>query len=341
MSDLNTISVQNKARREQLQRQRLAEEKRKRELREKRRRERLIKYYAVCTALILFLLLVIFIVFTTIFCSDGGKKENKPEPSTPIAEEVFNPNIYTFTDDMYVYENSDAVLEMLDNLKASKAELEKKIQFIMDNEAAYPEMLIKLVAKSPEVIDFALEYPFKKGVSNSIIVDISSDYTEGQIPLLLQWDERWGYVQYGNETISLSGCGPTCLSMVAVGLTGNVKWTPVRAARMAQAGGYYVDGMGTDWSLMYEGCKQMGLSAKEIGLSEELMVAQLNAGNPIIVSVGPGDFTDNGHFIVITGYKDGAFTINDPNSIKNSNKTWRYDEIKSQIKNIWAYSLAD
>ena len=341
MNDLNTISVENRARRQQLQRERLAEEKRKRQLREKRRRERMIKYYAVCTALILFLLLVIFIIFTTIFCSNGDTKENKPEPSTPIVEEAFNPSLYTFTEDMYIYENSEAALVMLENLKASKVELGKKIQFIIDNEAAYPEMLIKLVAKSPETIDFALEYPFKKGMSDSIFVDISTDYTQGKIPLLLQWDDRWGYVAYGKETISLSGCGPTCLSMVAVGLTGNTKWTPVRTARMAYAGGYYVEGMGTDWSLMYDGCKQMGLSAKEIGLSEELMVAQLNAGHPMIVSVGPGDFTDNGHFIVITGYENGAFTINDPNSIKNSSRTWLYEDIKSQIKNIWAYSLAD
>ena len=25
-------------------------------------------------------------------------------------------------------------------------------------------------------------------------VDISEDYTKGEIPLLMQWDSRWGYV---------------------------------------------------------------------------------------------------------------------------------------------------
>ena len=35
------------------------------------------------------------------------------------------------------------------------------------------------------------------------------------------------------------------------------------------------------------------------------MKAELDAGHPIVVNVGPGDFTDTGHFMVITGYDDG------------------------------------
>ncbi len=337
MGDLNTISVENRARREQIERERREEERRKRQLREKRRKQRMIKYYSVCTAAILLLLLIIFLVFNAVFCSSPGDKEQE-STTEPLVEDVFNPSSYIFTEDMYIYDNTDEVLEMLDNLKSSKAELSDKVQFMIDHEAAYPEGLIKLVAKSPEAIDFALEYPFKQGVSDSIAVDISADYTEGEIPMLLQWDSRWGYVVYGNDTISLSGCGPTCLSMVAVGLTGNVKWTPVRVARTAQAGGYYVEGTGTAWTLMYEGCKQMGIKATEIGLSKETMIAELEAGHPIIASMGPGDFTDNGHFIVITGYKDEKFTINDPNSMRNSSKGWSYEDIKGQIKNMWAYT---
>ncbi len=342
MGDLNTISVENKARREQIELKRREEERRKRAIREKRRKERLIKYYSICIALILLFVLLIYMVFNALFCSGGAGGTAKEESSTkPIVQEVFNPALYKFTDDMYTYENTDQVLEMLDNLKASKGELADKIQFIIDNEAAYPEMLIWLLAKSPETIDFVLEYPFKKGQSTSTLVDISKDYTPGEIPLFIQWDDRWGYVTYGDETISLSGCGPTCLSMVAVGLTGNTKWTPVRTARMAQNGGYHVEDMGTSWSLMYEGCEIMGIKAKEIALSEEVMAAELKAGKPIIASMGPGDFTINGHFIVIVDYKDGQFIVNDPNSRINSSRGWTYEQIKGQIKNIWSYSKID
>ena len=38
--------------------------------------------------------------------------------------------------------------------------------------------------------------------------------------------------------------------------------------------------------------------------------------------MGPGEFTSNGHFIVLTGLQNGRLKINDPNSRKNSEKTW-------------------
>ena len=72
---------------------------------------------------------------------------------------------------------------------------------------------------------------------------------------------------------------------------------------------------------------------------ENAMANTLSYGNPIICSMGPGDFTDNGHFIVLTGYENGMFHVNDPNSKIRSEKTWSYEELKNQIVNMWWYSL--
>lgn len=346
MGELNTISVKNDARREQKQRELELERRRKRSIRQKQRKMQLIRYYCVCAITVMALLIVIILVFNVAF-NDGDSTERgttakiqaQSQNNEQVQEAGFDPSSYTFTADMYKFDNSNEILEMLDNLKASKANITDKVQFIADNQEAYPENLIKLVAKSPEAIDFALEYPFKRGQSNSTVVDISEDYTEGEIPQLIQWDDRWGYVSYGDDIIGLDGCGPTCLSMVAVGLTGNTKWTPVRVARMSQSNGHYVEGQGTAWTLMYEGCLQLGLEAKVIGLSESEMIAELRDGHPIIASMAPGDFTDSGHFIVIVDYKDGKFYVNDPNSKKNSEVGWEYDRIKTQIKNMWAYTV--
>ena len=51
-----------------------------------------------------------------------------------------------------------------------------------------------------------------------------------------------------------------------------------------------------------------------------------------------GDFTTTGHFIVLTGYEDGRITVNDPNSRKRSEKTWDFDTLQYQIKNLWSYT---
>ena len=34
--------------------------------------------------------------------------------------------------------------------------------------------------------------------------------------------------------------------------------------------------------------------------------------------------------------ENGKIEINDPNSIENSNKLWNFDDISSQINNLWA-----
>jgi predicted double-glycine peptidase len=69
------------------------------------------------------------------------------------------------------------------------------------------------------------------------------------------------------------------------------------------------------------------------------MVAALSAGTPIICSMGPGDFTDNGHFIVLTGYTGDGFTVNDPNSPQRSSQIWTFQQLKGQIRNLWAYGV--
>ena len=62
----------------------------------------------------------------------------------------------------------------------------------------------------------------------------------------------------------------------------------------------------------------------------------------VILSVGKGDFTvHSGHFIVLYGYKNGKFQLNDPFSYTNSSKLWDYQTLMNQTKNTWLYYKAD
>ena len=146
-----------------------------------------------------------------------------------------------------------------------------------------------------------------------------------------------GYHQYAGEVMGLSGCGPTALSMVAIFMTGDITKNPRWVADFASQNGYAVDGSGTAWSLMLEGAQQIGLSSKEIPVERERVENNLQAGNPIIALMGPGEFTSNGHFIVLTGLQNGRLKINDPNSRKNSEKTWDIDQVLEQTKAVWVY----
>lgn len=162
----------------------------------------------------------------------------------------------------------------------------------------------------------------------------------GTFPQLMQWDPRWGCAPYGDGLMALNGCGPTALSMVVCGLTGDGSVTPWTVARYADEAGYYVEGAGSKWELMSTGCQHFGLSARELPLDRSVMVRALEDGQPIVCSVGPGDFTTSGHFILLTGVEDGKFRVNDPNRRSNSEKLWDYDTLAPQIRNLWAYTLA-
>lgn len=197
----------------------------------------------------------------------------------------------------------------------------------------YPESLIQLLERNPETEAFVLEYPTKKDALPEI--NLSEYNNHNGVPLFLQWDQRWGYIQYGSDVAGLTGCGPVCLSMAAYHVTGDPAMSPDRIIRFALENGYCVPGNGTSWTLISEGGVKLGLDVTEIPLVESRIYANLEAGNPIICVMGPGDFTTSGHYIVMVGLEDGLIRVNDPNSIANSQKLWDYDDISSQIRNLW------
>ena len=88
---------------------------------------------------------------------------------------------------------------------------------------------------------------------------------------------------------------------------------------------------------MTEAPAAYGIAATELGLDEEKMEQYLDEGCPIICAMRPGDFTATGHFIVIYGYDENGFMVNDPNSRERSSRHWTFDTLRYQIKNLWAY----
>lgn len=177
-----------------------------------------------------------------------------------------------------------------------------------------------------------------KTTAGSWKVDLSDEIVKGEIPLLYQTDERWADYVYGTDTMDITGCGPTCLSMVICGLSGKGKWSPPEVARYAQENGFYVEGSGSKWSLMTEGAERFGLSVKELPLEEGVIRGRLEGGSPVICIMGEGDFTTTGHYIVLAGEnEDGSIRVNDPNSKENSEEEWDLQRLMSQMKNLWAY----
>ena len=195
----------------------------------------------------------------------------------------------------------------------------------------YPVSLIDLLDRNPEAEEFVLNYPFREETS----YDLSEYAGSEEVPLFLQWDRRWGYTNYGSDVMAITGCGPTCLAMAGYYLTDDEIFHPALVAQFAADQGYYAEGYGSSWTLISRGGGELGLTVTELPLVKKKITDALEAGCPVILAMGPGDFTTAGHYIVLTGHEDGVFRVNDPNSRKNSAKLWTYEELEGQIRNIW------
>lgn len=214
-----------------------------------------------------------------------------------------------------------------------KARSNPKLRTILNNKDQYPDAMIQSLYRNEELIDFVYNYPSKKG---HVYTNTIGPVTKGRYPLLLQYDQRWGYGNYGYNVIGMNGCGPTSAAMIIAGLIGRNNITPFDVASYTYNHGYYQDG--TSWAFFTEGMKHYVIHGRNIPLSYSSMKNEIVNGIPLICSMKPGDFTTTGHLIVIRGMKQGMFIVNDPNSIKRSNRLWSYDTLSKQIRNIWSLS---
>lgn len=165
-----------------------------------------------------------------------------------------------------------------------------------------------------------------------------SDWKRGQMPYLYQTDPAWSSTPYANATIKTHGCGPTCLSMIQAYFVGRGAKDPAALCQFSEANGF-VDSGATSWLFMTEGAARLGLTGRELPASEEVIRAQLRMGHPVVCCVGPGNFTTEGHFIVLCDEQaDGTIEVRDPNSEERSHQLWSLERILSQCRNLWAFS---
>lgn len=197
----------------------------------------------------------------------------------------------------------------------------------------YPVELLELLEQNEETGDFVKNYSNREEYQGKEI-DLSGDFEAGSVPLLMQWDKRWGYDFYGDSMIGLAGCGPTCMTMAYLYYTGDTTMNPRKMAEFAQNSGYHTQ-EGTSWDFWTGGAAELGLSGEMISLNESAMKSVLDTGGLLVCSMSPGDFTTKGHFILIRGYDEHGFFVNDPNRKGNSEKQWDFKTLSPQIKNLW------
>ena len=204
--------------------------------------------------------------------------------------------------------------------------------------------ILKLAAEEPLAIDYVRQWPDKYPQYDQVTSTKNTLPTKQtgpqNIPQLFQFDQRWGYTVYSSTAFGMTGCCPTALAMVYQGLTGNTDLTPYDMGVLAETDGYMSSYEGTDAYFVLNEAEGLGLYCEEIYPSSESIIASLENNRVLIVNVGEGDFTNGGHFIVVTGIQDDQLIVNDPYSKVRSDKLWDINAIAEQAITMFALSKA-
>ena len=167
---------------------------------------------------------------------------------------------------------------------------------------------------------------------NSVIIDVVNNNSKEYQSSLRKsrlYDKDFVYyyqydypnVPYGDSTIYSSGCGPTCAAMILSTLYGE-SITPQITCDYSASHGYLGEG-GTYSSFFGAIFDEYGVAYTTKEQTEDNIISALEEGNIIVANMGPGKFTNGGHYIVLTGINEnGEITIKDPASKQKTKETW-------------------
>lgn len=151
-----------------------------------------------------------------------------------------------------------------------------------------------------------------RGGSLSIGSDkYESSFKDGYIRYYAQDDPRYGNIMYSNhgdrgQTIANSACGATAFSIV-VSTLNNIDVPPTEICRYALSHGYRTYNSGTSANLFsgaaYDSSNpRYNLNYQSVGSISEVRNILSDNKHLVIVSMGSGHVTKQGHYIVLAGY---------------------------------------
>lgn len=159
----------------------------------------------------------------------------------------------------------------------------------------------------------------------------------------------WSELPYGTDSIGRYGCGPTTMAMVVNSLT-DYHTDPMQMAQWAVDHHHWAKHSGSYLSLVNGVCRAFGLTVSPIlERTPDSIQSTLLSGDLVVALMGPGHFTEGGHFIIIRGITlDGSLLVADPNSPARSLMAWDpqliVDELSSSAHNgapLWRISSSE
>ena len=159
----------------------------------------------------------------------------------------------------------------------------------------------------------------------------------------LQDDSEWGSESYSitssrSQTIATSGCGPTSMAMVLNYYIDNTI-TPIQTAIYAMENNHRTRNDGTSWEYFEDMANEYDLEFLQTASSVEALEWMKTQEDPLVIcSMGPGLWTQEGHYILLWDVQDGIAHINDPMSTEEKRTENSYKYMASQCKQYFCFN---
>ena len=171
-------------------------------------------------------------------------------------------------------------------------------------------------------------------VTELVISNGLETLTGGCMPItyFCQADETWSELPFGTDTIGPYGCGPTAMAMAVSSMTGKTL-DPGEMSQRAFELGCWAELHGSYHNVVNVLAGEYGLSSDGFeGRDADSLVSALISGKLLVALMGPGHFTNGGHFILLRGVTlSGDILVADPNSRERSLTAWDPDLILSEL----------
>lgn len=256
-------------------------------------------------ALAVLVFLVILLVFGVSSCVRGCSRTEEGSTASSQDVRVAAGLSADLTDKLIARLDQDALMASI-AAQASKIEDERLVELALKESEAVP-----LVAG---LLDENADHSPRP---------YGSEASRGAYPKLYTWDQRWGYMSFGDGALALTGSGPTSLAMAYIGLTGATDRTPADFAGKAAQAGKLDETYGMTVDFVKSEAHELGLKCEEVESSGEVLTDVIESGTVVLVQAKAGTFGDEAHWMLVVGENlDGSVNLNDPTSPTNTARPW-------------------
>lgn len=219
------------------------------------------------------------------------------------------------------------------------AETDERAKYITDNEDMYPQNILELYYYDEDKFDFVYNYPFKK--DNYKTMSFTEDELNcSEIPAIYMKDTRWAYED--DCIVSTNGCSAVSLTMANLYLNHNSDIDPVKIMQYIYENDYVGTWGGLSAKYAAEVYEHFGFECVEhafdnFDITEEELKSAIDKENVVIMAGMSGE-NFGGHVIVIRGYDENGFYINDPANEEKTAAVWSFEDLGSELVRYWELS---